>query len=478
MKIEKNMKSIALWILLGLAVVLGVIAFAVWEQNEYTLELNVVGQEEITLEYGQQYRELGATARFYGTILNKEPKDLEVNVQGSVDTATVGTYTVIYSVERMGISREKSRIVHVVDTKSPTISLVTDPDGFTLPGQPYEEEGYSAWDEYDGDLTAQVVRTDKEEEVVYTVADSSGNSCQVIRSVVYNDPEPPVIILEGKTKMTVPAGGSFTEPGFTATDNCDGDVTDRVTVSGGIDPYLPGDYTITYTVEDSFGNAVTASRVVTVGSVYNNGGTNGKIIYLTFDDGPSAHTGYLLNILKKYGVKATFFIVNTGYSDTIARAYNEGHTIAIHSKTHNYKEIYASEDAYLADLYYMQDRIRAITGHTTYMFRFPGGSSNSVSKFNPGIMTRLTQLVREKGFQYFDWNVSSGDAGLVDTSQAVFDNVTKGIRGKKTSVVLQHDSLWYSVVATERIIVWGLVNGYTFLPMDYNSPACHHRVRN
>jgi peptidoglycan/xylan/chitin deacetylase (PgdA/CDA1 family) len=310
------------------------------------------------------------------------------------------------------------------------------------------------------------------------VTDSSGNSCEVRRPIVYNGPVPPVLTLGGNLKLTVPAGGSFKEPGFSASDNCDGDITDRVKVTGGIDPYLPGSYTITYTVEDSYGNVTTASRTVTVSGIYNNGGTNGKIIYLTFDDGPSAHTKYLLDILKKYGVKATFFLVNTGYSDTIARAAREGHTIAIHSKTHNYKKIYASEDAYFEDLYFMQNRIREITGQTSYMLRFPGGSSNSVSNFNPGIMTRLTQAVQEKGCRYFDWNVSSGDAGLVDTSQAVFDNVTKGIRRKSTSVVLQHDSLWYSVVATERIIVWGLVNGYTFLPMNYDSPGCHHRVRN
>jgi hypothetical protein len=112
------------------------------------------------------------------------------------------------------------------------------------------------------------------------------------------------------------------------------------------------------------------------------------------------------------------------------------------------------------------------------MVRFPGGSSNTVSSFNPGIMTRLAQALGEKGFYYFDWNVSSGDAGLVDTRDEVFNNVIQGIKGRSASVVLQHDSHWYSVQAVEKIIVWGLVNGYTFLPMNENSPGCHHRIRN
>jgi peptidoglycan/xylan/chitin deacetylase (PgdA/CDA1 family) len=126
----------------------------------------------------------------------------------------------------------------------------------------------------------------------------------------------------------------------------------------------------------------------------------------------------------------------------------------------------------------MQQIIKNHTGKTTCMVRFPGGSSNTVSNFNPGIMTRLAQALGEKGFYYFDWNVSSGDAGLVDTRDEVFNNVIQGINGRSASVVLQHDSHWYSVQAVEKIIVWGLVNGYTFLPMNENSPGCHHRIRN
>ena len=457
---------------------LAVGAYAVWTTNEFTLDLTMAGESEITLEYGSSYSDAGASAVFYGTILIKEPEEVEVVTEGTVDTATVGTYTITYTASRMDHVRTATRTIHIVDTQNPTITLTAAPDTFTLPGHEYEEEGFTAWDDYDGDITDRVVRTVSETEVVYTVEDSSGNGFEVRREIVYDDPVAPVLTLSGDTKITVPAGGSFKEPGFTATDNCDGDITDRVKVTGGIDPYMPGSYTISYSVEDSYGNTATASRTVTVSGIYNTGGTNGKVIYLTFDDGPSAHTPYLLDILKKYGVKATFFVVNTGYISTISRAAAEGHTIAIHSKTHDYKKIYASEDAYFADLYAMQKIIASYTGVATYMVRFPGGSSNTISSFNPGIMSRLTKALGERGFSYFDWNVNSADAGLVDTSEAVFDNVTKGIKQRKASVVLQHDSHGFSVRAVERIIVWGLVNGYTFLPMNQSSPGCHHGVQN
>lgn len=475
---KKKAGKIILVVLVVLAVGAAVAVYAVWNYNEFTLELNMAGDPEITLEYGSDYADAGATARFYGTILYQKPESVEVVTEGTVDTRTVGTYTITYTASRMDLTRTVSRTVHIVDTQKPTITLTANPNTYTLPGQEYAEEGFAAWDDYDGDITHRVVRTVSETEVIYKVEDSSGNSAEVRREIVYNDPIAPVLTLSGDTDITVPAGGTFQEPGFTATDNCDGDITDRVKVTGGIDPYLPGSYTISYTVEDSYGNSATASRTVTVSGIYNNGGTNGKIIYLTFDDGPSKHTPYLLDILKKYGVKATFFVVNTGYISTISRTVAEGHTVAIHSKTHDYKKIYSSEQAYFADLYKMQEIIKNHTGVTSYMVRFPGGSSNTISNFNPGIMTRLTKALGEHGFSYFDWNVSSGDAGLVSTRDEVFDNVIKGIRNRTTSVVLQHDSHWYSVQAVEKIIVWGLVNGYTFLPMNPNSPGCHHGVCN
>jgi peptidoglycan/xylan/chitin deacetylase (PgdA/CDA1 family) len=110
--------------------------------------------------------------------------------------------------------------------------------------------------------------------------------------------------------------------------------------------------------------------------------------------------------------------------------------------------------------------------------RFPGGSSNTVSRFNEGIMSYLTQAVQDMGFCYFDWNVDSRDAGGAKDAKAVYENVINGVQQQRISIVLQHDIKDISVLALEKILVWGLENGYRFLPLDMTSPTAHHGVNN
>ena len=206
-----------------------------------------------------------------------------------------------------------------------------------------------------------------------------------------------------------------------------------------------------------------------------------KIIYLTFDDGPSQYTPQLLEVLEKYNVKATFFVVTyKDYNYLMKDIVEAGHTIGVHTASHNYARIYQSEEAYYKDLYKAQDIIFEQTGLRPTIIRFPGGSSNQVSKsYCKGIMTALTKSVIEKGFQYFDWNVDSNDANGGSTDKdAVVNQVIKSVSKKKVSLVLQHDSLKYSVDAVEEIIVWALENGYTFKTLDIDSPGMHHRVGN
>lgn len=111
--------------------------------------------------------------------------------------------------------------------------------------------------------------------------------------------------------------------------------------------------------------------------------------------------------------------------------------------------------------------------------RFPGGSSNTVSRrFKKNIMTELTQLVEDAGFSYFDWNVDSDDAGGATKASQVIHNVEEGVSKARISVVLQHDIHPFSVSAVEEIVQWGLDNGYTFLPLEANSPSMHHGPQN
>lgn len=451
-----------------------------WQANDYTLQITLEGDRQITLPYGTAYADAGASARFWGSVFHTEPVAVEVTQTGSVDTQTLGSYTIRYEACYGNYVGTAYRTVHIVDTQAPVITLITDPAAYTLPGQIYQEEGFTATDDHDGDLTALVSRVDTGEKVIYTVCDSAGNKTQVERPIVYNDPIPPEIAIVGESYITISAGSAYHDLGAVAMDNCDGDITGRITVSGGVDRYLPGTYYITYSVKDSYENEVSVTRTVCVTSfqIPEEVMPNGKVIYLTFDDGPGPHTDRLLDVLAKYNVKATFFVVNTAYIGTVSRIAAEGHAVGIHTRTHNFDEIYASEDAYFADLNYMQQVITEKTGNATKLVRFPGGSSNTVSSFNPGIMTRLTQAVHAQGYQYFDWNVDSYDAGGARSANTVFHNVTGGIGDKNASVVLQHDIKGFSVDAVEKIIIWGLSNGYTFLPLDVSSPGCHHRVNN
>lgn len=462
--------------------ILAVAALAVYDMitHNYVLELALLGNETLTVEYGETYEEYGGFATGYGTYFDEQRRQIPVQVDGNVNDQILGEYTVNYSARFKKLGKTVTRTVRVVDTVAPEISLTASEDTYTLPGHPYEEEGFAAFDQYDGDLTASVERKEEEGFVHYTVSDSSGNETTVIREIRYDDPIPPVIYLKGDSTIAMTAGKPYKDPGYWAQDNCDGDITKNIRIKGSVDGQTPGTYTLEYFVEDSYGNMAKATRTVVVSPhpVQEYVENPEKVIYLTFDDGPGYDTPALLDILKEYNVKATFFVVNSKCVDTIKRTAAEGHAVAVHSASHDFHKIYASEDAYFADLSQMQKIVYDLTGKETKLVRFPGGTSNTISKFNKGIMTRLVPLVKEKGLRIFDWNVDSDDAGGASTAEEVYENVIAGIGDKKMAVVLQHDIKDYSIEAVPWIITWGLEHGYTFLPLTEDSPECEHPVYN
>ncbi len=164
-------------------------------------------------------------------------------------------------------------------------------------------------------------------------------------------------------------------------------------------------------------------------------------VYLTFDDGPSCYTEDILDILKQYDVKATFFVV--GKTDEASlRAYqrivDEGHTLGTHSYSHKYFEIYKDVNAYGADMEKLQQLLYETTGIWSRYTRFPGGSSNSVSI---GRIDEFVDYLNAQDIKYFDWNISSGDAesGYVSV-QTIVDNVMRDIEKYNTAIVLMHDA--------------------------------------
>ena len=447
----------------------------------FNININLNGSPKETIEYGDTYTEQGATAAFNTPASKNVP--LNVTIKGSVDSSKLGTYHIHYKAKKGIFSVQKSREVKIVDTKAPIIELNKIDGYYPKTGETYQEEGFTATDNYDGDITSKIKRTEDKNVITYTVSDSSGNKTSVQRTIEYNDGIAPTITLNGDSDITIKAGTRFEDPGCTAKDSHGNDISDSVSVSDNISTYRAGTYTITYSVTDKFGNETSIDRTVTVEAVKQTATTSSgnKVVYLTFDYGPGAHTQQLLDILDKYNVKVTFFVtnVNSGYENMIAKEAAAGHTVAIHSASHDYKKIYSSVDAYFADLNEMSDIIYAQTGQRAKLIRFPGGSSNTVSlKYCSGIMTTLTKAVTDQGYKYFDWNVSSGDAGGTTSTEEVYQNVVNGMKSHNVSVVLQHDIKGFSVNAVERIIQWGLANGYTFLPLTTSTEDVHHGVNN
>lgn len=209
-----------------------------------------------------------------------------------------------------------------------------------------------------------------------------------------------------------------------------------------------------------------------------------KTAYLTFDDGPSANTAKILNILDKYNVKATFFVIyRPGYESTYKRIVSSGHTLALHSYSHSYGTIYKSETAFYSDLGKLESYLKSVTGTTPKkILRFPGGSNNTVSrKHCRGIMTTLTKSVANRGYRYYDWNVDSCDASENRASKSkIISSVRNGIGSKKQIVILMHDApaKTTTVDALPEIISIIKQKGYTILPITESTPEVHFKVAN
>ena len=171
-------------ILLAFAIGIGIYVFT-YHINRFSLDLNLRGEEQILLEYGSVYSEPGADARFSGTWLLPTGADIPVRIEGRVDESRVGTYEIRYIAQHERWKSVKTRTVQVVDTVEPRIWLAETPGSYVIPGQEYQEEGFMARDNYDGELTDQVVKTVLKDRIIYAVADSSGNTVKVERPIVY-----------------------------------------------------------------------------------------------------------------------------------------------------------------------------------------------------------------------------------------------------------------------------------------------------
>lgn len=402
----------------------------------------------------------------------------ELVVVSDVNTDKVGVQLVKCKIKYLFYDINKTFRIKVIDDEKPIIILKGENPALVCPNNDYEEEGFTATDNYDGDITNKVTINKIENSIWYTVKDNSGNTSKIERKINFEDKEEPIITLKGSDSITIYLGNLYKEEGFSASDNCDGDITNKVISTGNVDINKTGTYTLTYEVVDSSGNKSTVHRNVIVKNkpIYNGNG----VIYLTFDDGPSYLTKEILDILDETNVKATFFV--TSANEYTKRAYNNGHTIGLHTYTHNYSYVYANSENYFSDLNNISNNVYDVIGVRPKIIRFPGGSSNTVSRnYNSGIMSYLTKEVINRGYVYFDWNVDSNDAGSdIHNSNQIYYNVINNLSYSKANVVLMHDSSGHTAtaIALRDIIKYGKTNGYTFKAINYDTPPIRHSVNN
>lgn len=205
-------------------------------------------------------------------------------------------------------------------------------------------------------------------------------------------------------------------------------------------------------------------------------------VYLTFDDGPSAYTEKILDILDEYGVKATFFVTGEE-ADTNPDRYkaivDRGHTIGIHSYSHVYSDIYKSKEDFVRDYQKLRDYIERTTGIAPTIYRFPGGSSNTVSRVD---MEELCRYLDSQGVTYYDWNISSGDATSPALSkERIVSNCMNNIGRFDSAIILFHDSgAKYSTVEALPIILEQILamDDTQILPISDDTEVIQHRSVN
>ena len=442
----------------GTYIGIGVFLFLVLLFDIYELflipKIDLKGKDEVTLNYKEKYVEKGFKASYLGNDVTDE-----VKLSGKVNPKKLGTYEIKYKVGSGIFSKTVIRTVVVEDKEKPKIEISKD-DVYVCPDKETEAEQAKAIDNYDGDLTKKIRVKIEEDKIVYKVTDSSGNTRTVTRKVYHKDIEKPSIMLNGAEQLYLFVGDNYSDPGVKATDNCDGDITAKVAIENKVNTGVPGDYEVIYRAKDTAGNESAITRKVKVSEK-----AKGGVVYLTFDDGPqSGTTDVILDILKAKGVKATFFVTNKGPDSLIKREFDEGHTVALHTASHDYAIVYASDEAYFNDLNQVAGRVKRITGQDSKIIRFPGGSSNTVSRrYSVGIMSRVTQKALAQGYRYYDWNISSGDAGSTTDPNQVYANVVNNLRRDRANMVLMHDIKPYTRDALARIIDYCKSNGY---PMD------------
>ncbi len=274
--------------------------------------------------------------------------------------------------------------------------------------------------------------------LIKAVAEKSGKSAEEFYEILsecgMNDDELIEFIQSKQKQPDNSSGGSdVSEAGGDNSDTSGGDI-DTSNISGTSET---NDTSDTSEPEESSPYAdLYEDMYVTTPEKYN---FEEDTIYFTFDDGPSKYTYGFLDYLKKNNAKATWFVVpdeSDWCRDALKAIAADGHTIGVHSLTHDYNKIYASVEAYLDDFHAAWQIIRDATGQTPQIFRFPGGSKND---FNGDTRDAIIKEMTRRGFRFYDWNVESGDVDGANWQQ-MYNSIPRDCHSVKRPIILMHDS--------------------------------------
>ncbi|WP_294464080.1 polysaccharide deacetylase [uncultured Anaerofustis sp.] len=407
-------------------------------------------------------------------------KDAVLIDDSEVDTNKIGTYTLIYKYR----GKEYPIKVNVVDTVAPQFETVP------LKIESGVKISPKSLVKNIKDATKTTIKFDKEYtfedkgeyKVGVAVTDECGNETVKYTKIYVVKDETPPVISNIEPINVVESGALNLKKGVSVKDDYD-PAPKLIINENNVDIKKAGSYKVIYKVTDRSGNIDLKERTVNVvKKIGTTKESKKKIVYLTFDDGPSANTKEILDILDKYNVKATFFVTGNGkkYNNLIKVAHDKGHTIALHTYTHNYKKVYKSEKAYFEDLNKLENMIKGIIGYSPKYIRFPGGSSNTVSRaYKKGIMSKLTKEVVNRGYQYYDWNCDSTDASGNEVAVGTLVKNATMCKEKNINILFHDtDAKDTTVKSLPKIIKKYKKRGYIFKAIDEKSYAPHHGVNN
>lgn len=435
-------------------------------------------QPKVVLVHKEETLEIHGTydaKSFISKVRNGNLED--VIIEDTTDVKKVGTYKILYTID----GHKSTLTFHIIDSKQPIVTLK---DLKRSVNHPPEAKDFIEKIEDDSTTTVSFKESYnfkdlKVYDVIIVVEDEGGNITESTAKVeiLEADTAPPEIL--GLGQRSIRFGEEIDLlAGISAVDERDGNVEVTVTDDNGFSSTVPGTYTVSYEARDTSDNIATSTSTFIVSQ-----NDNSKIIYMTFDDGPSANTQGILDVLDKYNVKATFFVTGAypNYASYISEEHKRGHAIGLHTYSHKYDVLYSSEDAYFNDLNAVSDVVYNQIGIRSKLIRFPGGGSNTISsKYTTGIMTSLTAKVRTVGYQYYDWNSENGDGRSGMTADDLVATAISSGGNKETIMMLLHDGAGSqeTVKALPRIIEHFKNKGYTFKPIDLGVSGFHHNVNN